>query len=714
MPTDDAFRIRQLSTSVINKIAAGEVIERPASVVKELLENSVDALSTKIDVDIEQGGSELIRITDNGEGVHPDDILLTVAAHATSKLASADDLFSIKTMGFRGEALASIAEVSQFRLRSKQREQTLGYELEVDAGEIKEPRACGCPDGTQIEVRQLFCNTPVRRKFLKAASTEFGHIAEQFTRIALANPLMQMTLRHNGRTVHELPPSSQLLERIELFFGSELASQLISVEAENNGIRVWGYVGHPSQSKSTRKGQYLFLNGRWIQDRSLQHALGEAYRGLIMIGRYPVSFLFLELPADMVDVNVHPTKSEVRFQDSQSLFRLLLSSIRNRFLTMDLDSRLTIGSKPSDRSAVPQLSPPPGIEETFRQIPAAQAREIQPELVSWAKNELEQQQELLKQSPDAASRINPSSPLNGGFSSGSTSSSFEDEIDRMMTGSSGQESRSFEPNQFASLGQTSLENRPQGQHSYEEYSSGDQSPSLTTPANPEPFSSEPFSSAPLPQATVAPKVAYANTQEASITPASANAEVRAMQVHDCYLVVETTTGITVIDQHALHERIMYEQLRRRVLAGSVEIQRLLLPLTVQMTAREASALLDQTELLEELGLHIQDFGGNTIAMTGYPTLMAKADPQALLRDIVDLLETSGRKIERRDLLDKMLHMMSCKAAIKAGQRLSPEEMEALLAQRHLCDDAHHCPHGRPTALNLTREELDRQFGRLGS
>jgi DNA mismatch repair protein MutL len=199
-----------------------------------------------------------------------------------------------------------------------------------------------------------------------------------------------------------------------------------------------------------------------------------------------------------------------------------------------------------------------------------------------------------------------------------------------------------------------------------------------------------------------------------VSPVSAEAEVRAMQVHDCYLVVETTDGITVIDQHALHERIMYEHLRRRVLAGGVEIQRLLIPLTLQLSAREAGVLLDQAELLAELGLQIQDFGGGTVALAGVPVMLSRADPQTLLKDLVDLLETSGRKIERRDLLDRLLHMMSCKAAVKAGQRLAPEEIEALLAQRHLCDDAHHCPHGRPTALKLSREELDRQFGRLGS
>ncbi len=687
MPTEAVSRIRPLSTSVINKIAAGEVIERPASAVKELLENSIDALATKVDIDVEQGGMELIRITDNGEGIHPDDILLTVVPHATSKLVNADDLFHVRTMGFRGEALASMAEISQFRIRSKQREQVLGTELEVAAGVVGEPRSCGCPDGTQIEIRQLFCNTPVRRKFLKTPATEFSHIAEQFTRIALANPMLQLTLRHNGRVVHELPPTSNLVERIEHFFGKELASQVISVEAEHQNTRVWGFVGHPSQSKATRKGQYLFLNGRWIQDRTLQHALGEAYRGLVMVGRYPVSFLFLELPPDQVDVNVHPTKSEVRFQDSSTLFRLLLSTIRNRFLSMDLDSRLSVKSKSEEEISLPSL------ESVIRP-----PREVQQELVSWAKTELQQQVEQSKSNE-------PSRPTSSTSfkSKGNTVSSIEDEFNRLMASPGVQESPAIESDWSSTVhpGNSEIESAPASRLDQE------------FPASTELVSGEPFTGEPVPAAP-APHIASAETKEAAIRPASADAEVRAMQVHDCYLVVETTSGITVIDQHALHERIMYEHLRNRILAGAVEVQRLLLPLTLQLTTRESSLLLDQAELLEELGLPIQDFGGGTVALAGYPVLMSKADPETLLKDIVDLIETSGRKIERRDLLDKMLHMMSCKAAVKAGQRLTPEEMEALLAQRHLCDDAHHCPHGRPTALNLTKDELDRQFGRLGS
>lgn len=643
--TDVESRIRQLSASVINKIAAGEVIERPASVVKELLENAVDALATRIEVDIEQGGAELIRIVDDGEGIHPDDLELAVASHATSKIRDADDLFNVRTMGFRGEALASIAEVSQFRIRSRQRSQEVGTELIVQGGILKAPLACGIPVGTQIEVRQLFFNTPVRRKFLKTPATEFGHISEQFTRIALANPNLHLVLRHNGKTVYELPATHQLLERLELFYGSELARNLIPVDAEHAGTRIWGFVAHPSQNKSTRKGQYLYLNGRWIQDRSLQHALGEAYRGLVMVGRYPVAFLFLELNPEIVDVNVHPTKSEVRFQDSQVLYRLLLSTLRNKFLSMDLDSQLHVartGNRDHQGGSTGLSSDP---------------KELQQELANWTKTRLEESK--LQQQRGAGTLFEAVSRLAGPApSSAADDSSNSDSA-------------------------TAADVLPP-------------SPDLEAPSP-----------------TGRPVGAFPSA-EGIAHPASAAAEIRAMQVHDCYLVVETTDGITVIDQHALHERIMYEQLRRRILGGGIEVQKLLIPITVELSSREAQTLLDQQELLAELGLQIQEFGGSTIALTGYPTLLAKADPKTLLRDVVDLIETSGRKLERRDLIDELLHMMSCKAAIKAGQRLSFEEMEALLAQRHLCDDHHHCPHGRPTALKLSRDELDRQFGRLGS
>ncbi|MCA9053367.1 MAG: DNA mismatch repair endonuclease MutL [Planctomycetaceae bacterium] len=661
-------RIQRLPQSVVNKIAAGEVIERPASVVKELLENAVDALARSIEVDIEAGGAELIRIADDGEGIHPDDVELAVTAHATSKLQSADDLFHVRTMGFRGEALASIAEVSRFKLRTRKAEQLTGVEVDIEAGILKEPRACGCPAGTTVEVRQLFVNTPVRRKFLKAPATEFGHIAEQFTRIALANPNLRLLLRHNGKTVYDLPATSRLSERLELFYGTELADKLIPIEAEAGAARIWGYVAHPSESKSTRKGQYLFLNGRWIQDRSLQHALGEAFRGLLMVGRYPVAFLFLEIPPDDVDVNVHPTKSEVRFRDNQQLYRLVLSTLRTKFLSMDIGAghRLEAGSEP-------RPSTPPAA--------AGRQRQAQQELVSWANSALagwRPNSDLadLKAKVEPP-RVNWPSP-----------------VTETVPGANAYGESAFDTT-----------NRP-GDAAF----SGEHADHVSDDRRVTDADSAEVASPPAAQSS---PIRHVSVDESRAGPASADAEIRAMQVHDCYLVIETTQGLTVIDQHALHERIMYEHLRRRVLAGGVEVQRLLMPIPVELSPREAGLLIDQQDLLRELGLQVEEFGGSTVAVTGYPVLTRKTDPVELVKGVVEQLEQTDGKLSRRDLLDSLLHMMACKAAIKAGQRLSPEEIETLLAQRHLVDDAHHCPHGRPTALTLSRQELDRQFGRLG-
>jgi DNA mismatch repair protein MutL len=655
--TEVERRIQRLPQSVINKIAAGEVIERPASVVKELLENSLDALATSIEVDIEAGGAELIRISDDGEGIHPDDVELAVTAHATSKLRDADDLFHVRTMGFRGEALASIAEVSRFRLRSRRAEQLTGVEVDVEGGILKEPRACGCPTGTTVEVRQLFLNTPVRRKFLRGAATEFGHIAEQFTRVALANPNLRLVLRHNGKSVYDLAATPRLSERLELFYGSDLGGKLIAVDAQAGQARLWGYVAHPSESKSTRKGQYLFVNGRWVQDRSLQHALGEAFRGLLMVGRYPVAFLFLEVSPDDVDVNVHPTKSEVRFRDSQQLYRLLLSTLRTKFLTLDLASghRLNAGDVRGEAAA--PIDP-------ARQVQAQQ------ELVSWARQQL------------------------AGW--------------RPNTDVSDLEARVAPPQPPAML-PTSLNPVPHTVSGSEAHNTGSFGRSDDLPRE-----AEGVAVAGVPgEVTIPAAITHAATAESAERPASADAEVRAMQVHDCYLVIETAAGLTVIDQHALHERILYEHLRRRVLEGGVEVQRLLMPIPVELSAREAALVLDQRELLAELGLLVEEFGGATVAVTGYPILTRRADPVELLKAVVEQLEQTGGHVSRRDVLDSLLHMLACKAAIKAGQRLSADEIEALLAQRHLVDDAHHCPHGRPTALTLSRQDLDRQFGRLG-
>lgn len=645
-------RIRQLPTEVINQIAAGEVIERPASIVKELVENSLDALATSVEVDIERGGIDLVRVTDDGEGMSPEDLPLAVTSHATSKIGSSEDLFRIRTMGFRGEALASIASVSQFRIRSRTATAEMAHEMVATGREHNEdPRPTAGAPGTMVEVRDLFFNTPVRRKFLKTVSTEFGHICEQFTRIALANPRLRVVLRHNDREVFSLPSTDRLLDRLVLFHGSELAEKLIWVESEMDGIHLWGYVGHPSLSKPSRKGQYLFVNGRWIQDRALQHALGEAYRGLQMVGRYPISYLFLEIPPELVDVNVHPTKSEVRFEDGSRLYRQLLSTIRTRFLSLDFESPARL-PKPGDdlTTADSQNLLESDLAREDKQ------RQVQAEFAAWATTALAN-----LPAPPADEEI------------------IEGQWHAVM---------------------------PPTPSLASDLPTGDRSP-VAIEGSDDPRSANEPGDQLLPADFHQYQASAGRT--AQFAPAGSS---RVMQVLDTYLVLETEKGLTLIDQHALHERIMYEHLRPRALSGAVEIQRLLAPEPVELTAKEAALLLANQEVLRQTGYVLEEFGRNTVLLAGYPAMLSRADHHALLRDIADGLSDAGPP-SRRDLLDRLLHMMSCKAAIKAGQRLTDEEIQSLVAQRHLVDDAHHCPHGRPTALFLSRDQLDRQFGRLG-
>ena len=615
--------ICQLPTSVINKIAAGEVVERPASVVKELLENSLDAGATRVDVVVEKGGSELIRITDNGCGIAADQLSLAVASHATSKIADADDLFRVETLGFRGEALASIAEISRFVLRSRPADCEAGAELEIVGGKPEPIRPVGCPPGTSIEVRQLFFNTPVRHKFLRTTQTEMGHITEAVTRLALAYPGVHFTLNHGGRLVHDLPPVENLRDRVTTLFGEDLAGSLIEIESADEEISLHGFVANPTQSRGNNRLQYLFLNGRFIRDRSLQHALGEAYRGLLLTGRYPICFLHLKISPSMVDVNVHPTKMEVRFQDGGRIYSQLLGSLRSKFLTTDLVAR----------GSVPNLSTEITASEITTDNEIAASTPETSELFDWAKQQL--------RSPGSAAAL----PQSG-------------------TG------------------------EPLGLHPFQPFSDGGITPQ---PSN-------------SPTTRVDPAAA-------EYVPAP-HASSRALQIHDRYIVVENEEGLEVIDQHALHERILYEQLRDKVLAGALERQKLLVPEPVDLASSEAAAVLENRELLAKLGVEIEPFGGETILVSAYPAMLAKFSPAEVIRGLAEQLQTEGKKIEVRDLLDELMHMMSCKAAVKYGDSLTPEEVTALLDQRHLAQDHHHCPHGRPTALVFSREQLDRQFKRI--
>jgi len=589
-------RIHVLPVSVVNRIAAGEVVERPASVVKELLENALDARPTRIDVALDQGGVGLVRVVDDGCGIEPDDLPLAVSPHATSKLRVAEDLERIGTLGFRGEALASVGEVARLVIRSRPVGAEAGAEIEVDNGRAGGVMPRGMPVGTTVEVHQLFAKVPARRAFLRAAATEWSHSAEAFVRTALANPAVAMTLTHNGRCVHDLPATDTWRTRIGGLFGQAVADRLLVVEGADGEVAVRGFVGRPDDDMASSRLQHLFVAGRPFRDRSILHAVQEAYRGLLLSGRQPIVFLELTLPPEMVDVNVHPAKMEVRFRDPSRLYRLVLSTLRATFLASDLSARLDPPSSPAWVSRGTAALPFAGVATSFAPFP----------------------------------------PVSAGTASGG-------------------------------------QGRPV--------------PPRGVPAGGPPPWEDP---APPPIAV----------------PAGGE---MAVQMHDRYLVVESPDGIEVIDQHALHERVLYEQLRASVAAGSLEVQQLLVPETVDLSPAELELIGEHADALGRAGMRIEPFGGATIAVRSKPVLAGKVPAAVLVREALGRLAASATS--KGMLVDEILHGLACKAAIKAGDPLSQAEVDALVQERRAVQDSHHCPHGRPTSLTLSRHELDRQFRR---
>ena len=589
-------RIHALDPATVARIAAGEVIDRPAAVVRELLDNSVDAGATRIDVELEAGGVDLIRVVDDGHGIHPDDLPLTFANHATSKLRTADELMTVGTLGFRGEALASVGGVARVLLQSRRADRPHGAEVRCDGGTLEAVRPWNGPTGTRVEVRHLFAHVPARRKFLKGHATELQHVCEAVTRLALARPTLHLTLRHNGKLVWEVPPLATLPDRLGLFFGREVREALLEVDSGPGPVRLWGYVADPACDRGSAKLQHLFVNGRWFRDRSLGHALQEAYRGLLMVGRYPIGVLFLAVPPEAVDVNVHPAKAEVRFREPSVTYSLVRGVVKARLLKASL---------------VPAMTAP----EPPVLAGAATARER----LATATPELP--------SPPAGRSLAVAAPTER---------------------------------------------------------------SLAVAAVPTEPAAPPLPDFPVP----------------SLPPGAT------LQVHDTYLIQETPEGMVVIDQHALHERILYEQLRQRVRDGKLEVQRLLIPEPIDLSAEQAGAVLDAAPELASLGLEVSEFGGSTVLLSSYPTLLSRRAPHEILNAVVDHLTKRDRPPSREALFNDLLATMACKAAVKAGDRLTADEIAHLLHLRQLAEDSHHCPHGRPTSLLFSRKELDRQFRRV--
>ena len=603
-------KIQTLPVSVINRIAAGEVVERPASVVKELLENALDSGPTRVDAELEQGGIALIRIVDDGCGIEAEDLPLAVSPHATSKLQCADDLDDIKTLGFRGEALASIAEVSRVLIRTRTASGT-GSRLEVDGGLNRGVMPEGCRPGTSVEVHQLFSKIPARRAFLKTPATEWSHASEAFVKTALAHPEIAFSLTHNRRRVHELPAVDDWRRRIADLYGNQLADRLLHAKEVDDDISVVALIGRPEDDMASGRFQHFFIGGRPFRDRSILHAVQEGYRGRLLSGRQPIVFLQLHVPLAHVDVNVHPAKTEVRFRDPGRLHRLVLLAVRSAL--GGIITPTVFNPPSSSSSAVPGLA-------------AAEA--------IWKRQQL------------AA----------GG-----------NESDR---------------NSFQDV---PLHDLDKSEHTF--ISSG-----------PKLFDEENDSSI--------------KQENLPGTGDNGIPEERAFQLHQRYLVVETKEGIEVIDQHALHERVLYEQLRERMSNGAVEVQPLLIPEQVELSSLEFEAVTSHLDVLSEAGVKVESFGGTTVVVRVKPALVGRTSASDIIREVIDrlaALDADGG--DHRAVVDEVLHSLSCRAAIKAGDPLSQAEVDTLVADRHRYPGTRHCPHGRPTSLMLSRRELDKQFRR---
>ena len=598
--------IRLLPEGVVNRIAAGEVIERPASVVKELVENALDAGATRIEIIVEDGGRALVRVSDDGEGIAADELPLALARHATSKLADDNDLLAIHSLGFRGEALPSIASVSRLAIMSRRKGADAAYEIAVEAGEIGKPRPAARARGTELVVRDLFFATPARLKFLKSARAEMLAIGEVVDRLAMANPRVGFVLSSDGRIARRFEPDLEPggLARLAAIMGRPFADNALAIDAEREGIRLSGFAGVPTEHRASAQHQYLFVNHRPVRDRLLQGAVRAAYQDLVAGGRHPMLALFLDLDPHEVDVNVHPTKAEVRFRDAGLVRGLIIGALK--LVLAGAGHRV---SSSVSEAALGAFRPAGG-------------------------------------SPEGATRQLPLAAQGGGFSGG------------------------YYP-------------RPEALPSrgLAESAATFQSPDVAGPSD----AVETADAAPFGHARA--------------------------QVHGTYIVAQTTDGLIIVDQHAAHERIVFERMKAALGQGGVKRQMLLVPEIVDLDEAAIERLAERVTELAELGLVIERFGNGAMIVREVPALIGQSDVKSLMRDLADELADLGQAVALKEKLGEICATLACHSSIRAGRRLTSPEMDALLRQMETTPHAGQCNHGRPTYVELKLSDIERLFGR---
>lgn len=656
-------RIRILPDAIANKIAAGEVVERPASVVKELLENSLDAGSTDIRIDVEHGGRRLIRIADNGHGMLRDDALLAFERHATSKLRSADDLFAIATLGFRGEALPSIASVSRLELETRAREEDTGTRIEIAGAKMLRCDEFAREPGTTITVRDLFYNVPARRKFLRSEQTELAHIASLVTHYSLAHQDKSFELTHDGSRLLFVTPVTTLRDRVFQVFGSAILADLVEIPfTSRDGFHLTGYVSQPQIQKQNRNSIYLFVNGRLIRDKLLLHALTAAYHNLMPAGCYPFALLFLDTPPEEVDVNVHPSKTEVRFQRGSFVHDLVRDTVRH----------LLFESRPA--ASIPMGQP---LHERPQQAAALPYSEFSQRIES---------AEVTMPLPQQGRLIVPD---------------VRDEWIPVMTARVGDQPASVPTVNPGAIATPDTDTRPPEPFA----PAHDQTPVLESAA---PVASSvrlriPDTHGPLPDG------AWIDGPQSL----DALRDLRPLgQLHNSFIIAAGRDGLWIIDQHVAHERILFEQVLRQAEAGKAQRQQLLMPMVIPLTIGQEIEFARIASELAAVGFEAEPFGQRTLAITAAPAGIGAGEIERVVQEILDIAENELRRASVDEIRRGVAASVACRAAIKINMPLEPAKIDWLISELARCQFPTSCPHGRPIALRYSMRDILKSFHRI--
>ena len=657
-------RIAALPDHLVNQIAAGEVVERPANALKEIVENSIDAGATAIDVELAGGGIRLIRVSDNGSGIHSDDIELALHRHATSKIKTLNDLEHVASMGFRGEGLASIASVSRLTLISRQEDSSHATQVKAEDGKLSSPTAAAHPVGTTIEAAELFFNTPARRKFLKSENTEYAHCATMLERLALAHPHIAFSLKRDGKQVFKLPAQS-LHERIAAIVGEDFQAASLEIDSGNGALRLYGAIAKPTFAKGKTDKQYCFVNHRFVRDKVMLHAVKQAYRDVLHNALTPAFVLFLDLPPEAVDVNVHPTKTEIRFRDSQQVHQLVFHTLNKALADTRADLTESVGNAGEVLHEITGIRPavtssenehsgfrpnPPTSENIFAAAPSAHASEPRNAFSSGKTAPMPYQAARAPQQRSLSLRESRAA-LNTYAELFKNSAADEADIELAQ----------FEQARFSTTSATSSE----------------------TPARS-------FSDDPKPEL---PPLGFAIAQLLGI-----------------YILAQAEDSLLLIDMHAAAERVNYEKMKRqRQENGNLQSQRLLIPVTFAASHEECAALADHADTLAGFGLELSDMGGNTLAVRAVPAMLGKADVVSLAKDVLNELAQVGSSQTIEEHENHILATMSCHGSVRAGRQLTLPEMNALLRDMENTPRSNQCNHGRPTWVKLTLKELDALF-----